>query len=213
MEILKKLEKRKLLKELDYIKSELTYRKEVVSSNDPLFISSVNEFLNNNPEIKKDFDEKINSKIDELLEKEKNKILEEELNNLKESEEEINDNEEIIETEIDIEKKNLSKKIKYIYRQIVKLTHPDKVSNKKLNNLYLEATEYYQQEDIISLYFICDELDISYELEESEFGLISENISKFREQMRFLENTFTWNWYNTEKKDEVVAEYIKRQLF
>jgi hypothetical protein len=211
MEILKKLEKRKLLKELDYIKSELTYRKEVVSLNDPIFISSVNEFLDKNPEVKKTFDEKINSKIDDLLEKEKQRILIEELDEFEVTDDVIIEP-EFEKTEEDIQVEKLNKKIKGLYRQIVKLTHPDKVSNKKLNELYLEATEHYKKEDIISLYFICDELDISYELEESEFNLISDNISKFREQMKFLENTFTWNWYNTENKDEVVIEYIKRQL-
>jgi DNA mismatch repair ATPase MutS len=211
MENLKKLEKSKLLKELDYIKTEFSWRKEVISSNDPLFINSVNEFLNKNPEIKKEFDEKINSKIDDLLEKEKQKIIEDEIKREESMENEFNE-ELNSQEDIDQEDKNKIKKIKSIYRQIVKITHPDKVNNKKLNNLYLEATDYYQQEDIISLYLVCDDLDIPYEIEESEFKLISNNISKFKDQVKFFENTFTWNWYNTEDKDRVVVDYIKRQL-
>lgn len=215
MENLKKLEKSKLLKELDYIKSEFYWRKEVMSSNDPLFINSVNEFLNKNPEIKKQFDEKINAKIDDLLEKERQKIIEdesEEDNFLNNEEESILQEELKEEKVVDQENVDRLKKIKSIYRQIVKLTHPDKVKNKKLNNLYLEATEYYQQEDLISIYSICDELDIDYTIEESEYDLISKNISKLKEQVNLFESTFTWNWYNTEDKDRVVIDYIKRQL-
>jgi hypothetical protein len=48
-----------------------------------------------------------------------------------------------------------STKIRKLYRDIVKVTHPDKVDNKSLNDIYIESTKCYDENDKIGIYKIC----------------------------------------------------------
>ena len=47
MDKIKKLEIKKLFKELDYVQSDFDYRNEVISDVDNTFLTGVNEFLEN----------------------------------------------------------------------------------------------------------------------------------------------------------------------
>jgi DNA gyrase subunit A len=49
--------------------------------------------------------------------------------------------------------------LKKLYRQVVKVTHPDKVKNKSLNSFYIDATNSYNNDDYINLYLIAIKLD------------------------------------------------------
>ena len=107
-----------------------------------------------------------------------------------------------------------SKKIKKYYREIVKLTHPDKVQNEKLNEFYITATEYYNDNDLIAIYSICSQLYIDYELEDSDYALIKIKIENLNKKISFMESTYTWKWYNVEdsEKEKVIEQYILIQL-
>jgi hypothetical protein len=107
-----------------------------------------------------------------------------------------------------------SSKIKKYYREIVKLTHPDKVQNKKLNDFYITATEYYNDNDLIAIYSICSELYIDYELDDNDYELIKMKINNLNQKVKFMESTYTWKWYNVDdsEKDKVVEQYILLQL-
>lgn len=107
-----------------------------------------------------------------------------------------------------------SKKIKKYYREIVKLTHPDKVQNEKLNEFYITATEYYNDNDLIAIYSICSQLYIDYELEDSDYALIKIKIENINNKISFMESTYTWKWYNVEdsEKEKVIEQYILIQL-
>ena len=68
----------------------------------------------------------------------------------------------------DSNKKEKSPKVKKIYREIVKKTHPDKDKTEKYIDLYKEATSAYEKNDIVALIFICSKLDIEIDLEEDD---------------------------------------------
>lgn len=125
--------------------------------------------------------------------------------------------EEITEEQAEIKKKEevKSKKIKKVYREIVKLTHPDKVKDVRLNEIYLKATSFYDKNDLIAIYSVCNELKIAYELDEIDYELIKIKINTIKERIKFMESTFTWKWHkaeNAEEKQMLVMNYIKNQI-
>jgi hypothetical protein len=223
MDRIKKLENIKLMKELDFIESEFNYKNEVICEADTSFLKTVNAYLDIHPELKKLFDEKINRKIEEMLQKktqEENDQSESELANdefdlatelhseQQEEKEEIVQNEE---NSTDFR----NEKLKKLYREIAKLTHPDKVKNNKLNSLYLKATSFYDENNIFGIYAICNELEIYYEIDENDNVFLVEKISNLKQRISFLESTFTWKWKHTDdskERETIIIRYISSQL-
>ena len=215
----KQLEQKKILKELDYIETDFEFKNEIISEVDSEFINNVNEFLKERPVLKEKFDKKMGRKFDDATDNknsdENNKDEEGgEKVNPDQIEDNLNDDSDVSE-EVEIEpKKEKSPKVKKLYREIVKLTHPDKVKVKKLNDLYLKATEYYESDDITGLYTICTELGIEYELDESDNESILLKIKSLKGKIGFIESTFTWKWYSAKDKEKetLILNYIQLQL-
>lgn len=208
MNKIKQLEVRKLIKELNFVESDYTYKNEMVNEIEGLFINSVNDFLDKNPEIKEIFDRRINQKIENIFKERKELIEEKE----KENDLDFEIEDEIQEHEVKVDARVT--KLKKLYREIVKLTHPDRTKSKKLNEIYIRATKFYDSLDIPGTYSICDELDIDYEINDEDFNLISEKITRLKEGINFMESTLTWKWYNSDDKEksQIVLRYIKARL-
>lgn len=213
MKKVKNLEFKRLLKELDFIETDYEYRTEIVSEADSEFMSSINEFLSNNKELKEIYDKVITDKVDKSIKDKIDSIDKEELN--KEIEQET---EKELEQEEDLEKiqkENKSAEIKRIYREIVKMTHADKVNDKRLNDIYIKSTELYNNNDKIGLYKICDELGIDYKLDENDTDIIEDKITDLKKKISFLESTFTWKWLNTKDeklRDKIILDFISMRI-
>jgi hypothetical protein len=210
---LKSLEIKRLLKELEFIESDFEYRNLAVSEADSLFINSISEFLSQHPELKKIYDDKITEKINKTIEKIQKKS-DEEIKNL-EFENLQDDISPIEETQKDDEDKTDISQIKKLYREIVKLTHPDKVKSNKYNELYIKSSNYYESGNKIGIYSICNELDIEYEIEEDDVILINEQILNLKNKINFLESTFAWQWYNCEDemlRNQILLNFIKLKI-
>jgi hypothetical protein len=191
------LEIRKLLKELDYIKSDYEYKNEIVFEADNSFMRTLNDFLDKNFVLKEMFDTKVNGKIDTII-KPKPSIEE--------------DSEVYLVDKMD---KVVDKNLKKIYRSIVKKTHPDKITDFRLNNLYIIASDMYDSNDIIGIYSICDQLEIPYELNVEELETLKSRISMMKDRVSFMESTFTWKWYHTDNENEkskILIEYLKSKI-
>jgi hypothetical protein len=185
MNHLKYLEFQKLIKEFQFIESNYIYESEIIRISDVEFLKSVNILLDSYPELKRIYEE---SKVPIL---------------------------ETYDQEFEYPKTEIFPNIKKIYRNIVKSTHPDRVENNKLNNLYIEATEAYEQNDIITLYRVCSELNIEFELTDDFFQKIQEKINLFKQKTLFLEKTYAFRWIKSKtetEKNKVILEYIKNQL-
>jgi hypothetical protein len=207
MSKLKQLEIKKLLKELDFIESDFTYKSEVIHEADSNFIKTVNNLLEEHPLLKEVFDKKTNSKIDHIFEKRDEEI--------KEKIESSNKEETPVEDEFIIVERFVDQKVKKLYREIAKLTHPDRIDNRKLNDLYLKATNCYDKNDRAGTYAICDELDIDYEPDDSDSQTIYNKITDIKGKITFIESTMTWNWYHStddKVKEQMVLRYIKDRL-
>ena len=213
MNKLKSLEIKKLLKELEFTESDFEYRNLAVSEADSLFINTINDFLGQHPELKKIYDDKITEKINKTIEKIQKKSNDETENSEnKNVQDDISSIEE--EQKNDEDKANISQ-IKKLYREIVKLTHPDKVKSNKHNELYIKSSKYYESGNKIGIYSICNELDIEYEIEEDDVILISEQISSLKNKINFIESTFAWQWYNCEDemlKSQILLNFIKLKI-
>ena len=205
MNKLHQLEVRRLLKELDYVKSDFEYKNEIVFEADNSFMRSLNEFLERNVVLKELFDKKINRKLDEM-------IRERSAENVIESIPEVLEEES---TEITIVEKVVDEKLRKIYRNIAKKTHPDKISDVRLNDIYIMASKMYDANDIMGIYTICDQLGIPYELSIEDSETLKSQISIMKERVGFMESTFTWKWYHTEDENErghILIEYIKSKI-
>jgi hypothetical protein len=214
MEKIKHLQVKKLLRELDYIESDIEWRNEIVSEADSSFMTSINEFLEKNPDIKNIYDKKITEKLEKSIKRSSEEPTEE---NIHEEigliEGDININES--ENRDDCAESNQSPKVKRLYREIVKITHPDKVKNKKFNDLYIEATNYYNNYDKIGIYKICSELNIEYEIDGDDEIFIIDKIETLKTRVNFLESTFTWKWFNCHdemEKNQIVINFIKLRI-
>jgi hypothetical protein len=124
---------------------------------------------------------------------------------------------EILSTEIITEniKPVIEPEVKKIYRDIVKNTHPDRIKNPKLNELYLEATAAYEVNDIVNLFKVCNDLMIDVDWTEDILTKIEERIQTFRAQINFLESTFTFRWLKSSddgEKKQIVLRFIENTI-
>ena len=211
MSKLKRLEVRKLLKELDFIESDFNYKNEIVFEADSNFIKSVNDLLEKHPMLKDIINKKNNKRADLVF----SDIIKEALD----KDDEILEEEELVEDfineEVVSEINPKEVKMKKLYRDIAKLTHPDKIVSEKLNDLYLKSTKFYKNSDITGIYYICDELGITYEIDDKDNEMISNKINNLKSRISFMESTLTWRWFHSEsekEKEQIVLSYIKMQL-
>lgn len=110
-------------------------------------------------------------------------------------------------------KKDIDQKAKDVFRKIAKKTHPDMTD--ELGEYYLKASEYYKNNDILSLYLICNDLNIDFEFKEDDTKLIKEKINKIKASIDFIECSYAWQWSisNTDREKEAIIElYIKDNL-
>ncbi len=195
MRDLKQLERKRLLKEIEYVKSDLEYRSEVVREADGEFMKSLGSMLESNPRLKELFDKTISLKIEEMVAK---KAIE-----APQAEPEIRE-----ETEYD-------RKIRRAYRDIAKKTHPDRVIDKKMNDIYILAGSMYDSKDVIGIMSICETLGIEYEIGEEEGELLRGQLESMKERIAFMEATFAWKWYHEEDesaRNKMLLEYIKSKI-
>jgi len=193
MENLKYLELQRLIKELQFVESDYIYKSEIINQSEVLFTESVNKILDEYPDLKNIWNVKIKS----------NNIL---LEN-------SNVNSQLVDVEV-IESIEISPNVKKIYREIVKNTHPDMVKNKKLNELYLEATSAYELSDIVTLYKVGNELMIDFPWNVDEIQKIELKIDQYKNQIEFLESTYTFKWLksNDVDKNKIILKFIENRI-
>ena len=176
----------KIIQEYSYLKSDEDFKKEVISSNQTEFLKIINQTLQTYPP------EQLN-KIDETapppVDPKKKGI------------------------DIDEIPHNTKVKAKNVYRDIVKLTHPDKVDDKGLNDLYIEAKNAYEVYDIIELYFIAKNLNIRLKLTFDEMDTLNKLIEFKKQSIKNIESSYVWLWINginDDEKNRIVNQFIEQ---
>jgi uncharacterized pyridoxamine 5'-phosphate oxidase family protein len=189
---IKYLEFQRLLRELQFVESDYLYQSEVLKLSDSEFLKNVDVILNQFPELKEIYIRRQDEIFKSIITKPSIESFEETQKLLPESTE-----------------------VKKLYRDIVKTTHPDKIKNHKLNELYLEATQAYENNDLITLYKVCSELNIDFDLPDNYVDELGSKIQSLKRQISFLESTFTFKWIKSTTQDDknrVVIEFIRSKI-
>jgi archaellum component FlaC len=191
MNYLKYLEFNRLMRELQFVESDFEYQSEIIKLSDDQFLRSVNDFLVDYPE------------LDDIYSKKRNTFNEKLLEDSFVNKEDIED---IVKEKIPEAKK--------LYRTIVKSTHPDKVNNIRLNDLYKEATRAYEENDIITLYKVSNELNIEFEFSDDIIIDIRERIDMLKSKTKMLESTYTFKWIKSDddERNKIILEFIKSKI-
>jgi len=185
MSNLKYLEFKRLLKELEFIESDYTYQFEVINQGEKIFNESVNSILIQYPDLMSIWDEN----------KKEYKIL---------GDQEVSESIDFI----------IEPNVRRLYREIVKSTHPDIILSRKLNELYLEATGAYETNNVVTLYKISNDLMIDFEYSDSVIDIIKNEINKYKEQIIFLESTYTYKWLKSDEveKPKIILNFIEKSI-
>lgn len=176
----------KIIHEYTFLKTDTELKKELIEADTPVFLEIVNTLL---------------SKLDPTLIKEptySKSDADNKKNEIKIDPSTIDNNTKI--------------KLKKIYREIVKVSHPDKVNSVELNNIYLKAKESYENFDLFELYFIAKDLKLNFKLSLDETKILSDLIELKKEEIKQLESSFIWLWLNSTsefEKDKIINNFIK----
>lgn len=214
-----------------FLKADEEYKSDFVQNTSPDFENAIRDYLKKNPGISEKLGIKLStynnhsintsadieiSKIG-LIEKNEHNYTQQksDITIYKEIKENSNNNTSNNKNTTFSEKKELSnkdKKIKTLYRKIATKTHPDKVKLKFLNDLYLKAKTYYQNNDLFSLYLICNDIDVEYNLDDDEMFDFKNQINQLKTSNHFVEKTYLWMWYfeqNEAKKSQIIAHFVQ----
>ena len=134
----------------------------------------------------------------------------------KKTEEDIEE-EDIEEEELDEKTALIKEGMKRLYRQIVKLTHPDKTMHKnnktELGELYIRAKKAMSGIDVYELLTICDKLDIEYNIDINQKVVLEENLEIKKKHLKSLEESFIWLWIKAKdaiEKESIVDLFIQK---
>lgn len=106
---------------------------------------------------------------------------------------------------------NTKNKIKKIYREIVKLTHPDKIESDRLIELYHKSTKCSEDNDLLCLYLISIELNIDFEFDSEDIEFLERIVNSKRKENSVLETSCVWAWINSkdeETKNRLLKFYV-----
>jgi len=195
VEKIRKLEIQKLIKELEFLESDINLKLETINENDESFRKEIDIFIEQHPKLKFLLEEKKQYEIENSETFEKSKL----------------DEEKVFESEIISELKD--PKLKSLYRQIARTTHPDITNRENLKEVYLNAKKAYEENNFFSIVSFCENLNLPYNLTDEEVTLFKKEIDAMKKRIKFLESTFTWQWYKRQdNRHDVVLSYIKSQL-
>jgi len=198
MEHLKDLEIKRLFKELEFVESDYIYQSELIEVSNEAFFEKVDNFLENFPELKIIFEEKTQRNVEVKTDVSVIELVD------------VEDDEAVAVTEAMPKEPGL----KQMFRKVVKSTHPDKITNHKLNRLYLTANQAYENNNLPVMLQVCSELEIDINYGEY-FDMISDRIKQFNAKMTFLKNTYTYKWMkedNVEIKNKILLDFIKTKV-
>lgn len=193
---LKQLEIKKLLTEYDYLIIDEQIKNEIVNEFLPKFTEEINEFTN-----------KIEGKKEEEKKEVKKDI------NVKENQPKENKVKKIIEDD-DLPKETKDR-LKKLFREIVKKTHPDKTKSEDLIDVYIKSKEAYEANDILKLAYYANKVDINVELSDMEIQLLNDLIIHKKDELSEIEKSWLWKWYkaNTEAEKDIIIKmfYLEKR--
>ena len=135
---------------------------------------------------------------------------EENTNDTKEIDDAVNAAESEDIEEYEIIKKPKNKDLKKLYRKIVERSHPDKIGNDTKANIFSDAVQAYDSNDIAKMLEIAGVLNIEIlELSQESILLLNENIKTLSEEIFKKKQTTGWAWHKAGDDDEEKKRLVK----
>lgn len=220
-EKVEKLEIKRLIQEYNFLLLDDEYKQEVISENKIEFLSKIQK-LKQELGLIYDYEQEAESENEknEREQEEKGGKQESELKDEEEKgqdgkEQDGKENKKSKKPKIDPNSVNQTTKdkIKKLYREIVKRTHPDKTNSEKLINLYLKATTAVDEYNLFELFIICIELDIEIEIDNEDKETLMTLVNMKKSELRNIELSFIWLYANSkteEEKNNLVELFVKK---
>jgi hypothetical protein len=104
------------------------------------------------------------------------------------------------------------KKLKKIYKEIVKKTHPDKTNSEKHLDMYIKSKQAYEENNIIDLYSICIDLQIEFDYDLIDIKSMLEIIDHKKMKLKNLESSYLWLWVHSQdesEKEKIISLFIQ----
>lgn len=202
----------KLFEEHNIVRDEYKYKIELIKQNKNTFHAQIESFLSENPQLKKLVGEDLtdfSSDVDEITTKDTTRHIEKTQN--------FTPGGLIVipnlpgEYQID-NSSNKDDEIKKLYREIVKLTHPDKYHGGEKLNIYLLAGDYYQSKDYVSLIVLSHSLGLVERVDIETIQEVLKKIAEYKLKNHLLEKDITLIWYSSQNKTGIIIEYISQMI-
>jgi hypothetical protein len=174
------LELKKMMKEWDYLLTEEEYKNEIIEEYKAEFLKKVGIV---EPE----------KTVDPVVEVHEEEVVEEE------EKEPVDDG----------ISEYVKKKVKKLYREIVKVAHPDKTDSEEHVTFYIAAKKASVEFDLIALYDICENLKIPYSIEIEDRDILKVKIDGKKDKLKKIEYSFIW-LYAEAKTDEERNDLVER---
>ena len=184
---LKQLEIKKLLSEYDYLNIDGEIKQEIIDKYKPVFMEDLSKYGDSD---NKKEEEPIteNQHVEKVVEK---LIIDEDLS------------------------EDTKKKMKKMFREIMKKTHPDKVKSEDLVDIYIKSKEAYKTNDLLGLSHNANKLNIEINLDDVEIKILKDLMIQKKEKLVSIESSWLWLWYNSdtdEKRSKVVETYYLKNV-
>jgi len=104
-------------------------------------------------------------------------------------------------------------KVKRLYREIAKITHPDRVSSDELVELYMRATEAAEEFDLFALFEICSKLKIEHSVDGEDRDILKVKIDKKKEKLKSIEGSFIWLYAHAKTQEEkqfLINQFVEK---
>lgn len=185
---LEQLEVKKLLTEYDYLNIDGEIKQEIIDKYKPVFMEDLKEYEDPNKE------KKVEENVGEPMNTEK--VVEKLI-----KDEDLSD--------------HTKKRMKKMFRDVMKKTHPDKVKSEELVEIYIKSKEAYELNDLLSLSHYANKLNIEVRLNVVEIKILKGLLLKKKESLEVIESSWLWLWYNSktkEAKKKVVELYYEKHI-
>lgn len=107
---------------------------------------------------------------------------------------------------------NAPDEIKKLYRSIAQKTHPDKIKDEYLNDIFKQAAEALEEENWMLLVELAGELRIDIEfLSDETCEIIEQSIQRNEQQIAGIKNSFSYIW--SKQRDDASREIFKSMFY
>lgn len=197
MEKLEELKIKRLMKEYEYLTTEYEFRKEFSEKHKTDFLSEISkrrkELNIEEPPLNIIIPEEESAQNIDIDGEIDSDILDEDY---------LDD-----EKEEDPEQLQKDIKLKKVFREIVKICHPDKVLNlskrKHLTEIYIKSKVLYNERNLLGLYLIAIDIGIEIKIELSDLSDIDNVLEEKKAQVKSFESSYLWIWINSNDEDKI----------